>query len=86
VCQDYLTFDSWSPVEYIVTTSNTIPNKKSIVSANHIFINGVESSKGSLNVYELSITYFKSGSYEGGIILPNQKKMVKYAPTKRIKK
>ena len=48
VYQDYSTFDSWSPVESIVITSNTIPIKKSIVSANHSFINGVEASKGSL--------------------------------------
>jgi hypothetical protein len=79
VYQDYSTFDSWSPVESIVITSNTIPIKKFIVSANHSFINGVETSKGSLNVYELSITDFKSGSYEGEIIYsPNEKRWLDY--------
>jgi hypothetical protein len=61
VYQDSSPFDSWRPVQSIVIVviaSNTIPIKKSIVSANHSFINGVESSKGSLNVYELSITDF----------------------------
>jgi hypothetical protein len=44
------------------------------VSANHSLINGIESSKGSLNVYELSITDLQNGSYEGGIIYsPNEK-------------
>jgi hypothetical protein len=86
VYQDYSTFDTWSPVESIVITSNTIPIKKSIVSANHSFINGVETSKGSLNVYELSITDFKSGSYEGGIIYsPNEKRWLNMDQQKELK-
>jgi hypothetical protein len=86
VYQDYSTFDSWSPVESIVITSNTIPIKKSIVSANHSFITGVESSKGSLNVYELSITYFKSGSYDSGIIYsPSEKRWLNMDQQKELK-
>jgi hypothetical protein len=87
VYQDYSTFDSWSPVEFIVIASNTIPIEKSIVYANHSSINVVDSSKGSLYVYKLIITDFKSGSYEGGILYsPNEKKLVKYGPTERINK
>ena len=86
VYQDYSTFDSWSPVESIVITSNTISIKKSIVSANHGFINGVESSKGSSNVYELSITDFKSGSYESGIIYsPSEKRWLNMVQQKELK-
>ena len=75
VYQDYTTFDSWSPVESICINSNTIPVYKSLVSANHTYYNGVEDTTGSLNVYELSITDFKAGSYEGGILYsPNEKR------------
>jgi hypothetical protein len=38
------------------------------VSANHTFYNGVEDASGSLNIYELSISDFKSGSYESGLL------------------
>jgi hypothetical protein len=75
VYQDYTTFDSWSPVESICINSNTIPVYKSLVSANHTYYNGIEDTTGSLNVYELSITDFKAGSYEGGILYsPNEKR------------
>jgi hypothetical protein len=45
------------------------------VSANHTYYDGIEDTTGSLNVYELLITDFKSGSYEGGILYaPNEKR------------
>jgi hypothetical protein len=59
---DYSTFDSWTPVEFICINSNSIPVYKSLVSANHTYHNGIEDTAGSLNVYELSITFFKAGS------------------------
>jgi len=75
IYQDYTTWDSWSPVESIVLTSHTIPVKTSARSANHKFINGVETTAGSLNVFELEITDFKSGEYEGGVIYnPTEKR------------
>jgi len=75
IYQDYETWDSWSPVESIVLTSHTIPIKTSARSANHSYINGIETTSGSLNVFELEITDFKSGSYEGGVIYnPSEKR------------
>ena len=75
VYQDYTTFDSWTPVKSICINSNTIPVYKSLVSANHTYFNGIEDTTGSLNVYELSITDFKAGSYESGILYsPNEKR------------
>jgi hypothetical protein len=77
IYQDYSTFDSWSPVESIVMTTSTIPVNPSQKSANHSFINGVETTKGSANVTELEITDFKSGEYSGGIIYtPTSKRWI----------
>ena len=75
IYQDYDTFDSIGPAESLVLTSHTIPVKTSGRSANHQFINGIETTTGSLNVFELEITDFKSGSYEGGVIYnPTEKR------------
>jgi len=75
IYQDYTTWDSWSPVESLVLTSHTIPIKTSARSGNHGFVNGVETTTGSLNVFELEITDFKSGEYEGGVIYnPTEKR------------
>ena len=75
IYQDYSTFDSWSPVESIVISSDTIPIKSSARSSNHSFVNGLETTKGSKNVSELEITDFKAGDYEGGVIYnPTEKR------------
>jgi len=75
IYQDYTTWDSWSPVESIVLTSHTIPIKTSARSGNHSFVNGVETTAGSLNVQEMELTDFRSAEYSGGIIYnPNEKR------------
>ena len=65
IYQDFTTWDSWSPVESIVLTSHTIPVKTSARSANHKFVNGVETTAGSLNVLELEITDLKVVNMKG---------------------
>ena len=59
IYQDYTTWDSWSPVESIVLTSHTIPIKTSARSANHKYVNGVETTAGSLNVLSLKLLILK---------------------------
>lgn len=68
VYQDYSTLDTWSPVESIVITSNTIPVRSSNTSANHSYENGNETVSGSSNIVELEISDFKSGNPVPGII------------------
>lgn len=87
IFQDYATFDSWSPVESIVFCSSTIPVKSSMRSANHTFINGIETTKGSTNVIELELTDFKSGDYTGGIIYnPSEKRWINLLQQQELKK
>lgn len=68
VYQDYTTLDTWSPVESIVISSNTIPVRSSNTSANHSFENGSETISGSSNIVELELSDFKSGSFIAGVI------------------
>jgi len=68
IYQDYSTMDSWSPVESIVMCSDSIPVKPSARSATHRYVNGNETTIGSLSVIELEVTDFKAGNYEGGVI------------------
>lgn len=68
VGQDYTTLDTWSPVESIVVTSNTIPVKSSNTSANHSFENGSETISGSSNIVELELSDFKAGNPIPGVI------------------
>ena len=87
VYQDYSTFDSWSPVESIVFTSSTIPVKSSMRSANHSYINGIETTKGSTNIIELELTDFKSGNYSGGIIYnPTEKRWINLLQTQELRR
>ena len=75
IYQDYETLSSLSPVESLVLTSHSIPVKTSARSANHSYINGVESTAGSLDVSEHIITDFKTESIEGGVIYnPTEKR------------
>lgn len=77
VYQDYSTLDTWTPVDSIVITSSTLPIKSSMRSATHSYINGTETTKGSLNSVEMTITDFKSGSYVNGIIYnPTEKRWI----------
>ncbi len=68
VLQDYSTLDTWSPVESIVVTSNTIPVQSSNTSANHSFQNGSETISGSSNIVELELSDFKAGTPIPGVI------------------
>jgi hypothetical protein len=68
VYQDYATLDTWSPVESIVMTSNTIPVRSSNTSGNHSYINGNETVSGSSSIVELELSDFKSGNPVPGII------------------
>jgi hypothetical protein len=68
VYQDYSTLDTWSPVESIVISSNTIPVRSSNTSANHSFENGSETVNGSSNIVELELSDFKSGTPIPGVI------------------
>ena len=46
-------------------------------SATHSYINGTETTNGSLNSVEMTITDFKSGSYVNGIIYnPTEKRWI----------
>ena len=58
VNQEYVTTDTWSPVSSIVFTSNSIPIVSSDVSAVHQFINGQETTTGSTNIVEMTVTDF----------------------------
>jgi hypothetical protein len=85
IYQDYPTVDSWSPVESIVISSDTIPIKSSARSSNHSFVNGLETTKGSKNVSELEITDFKAGDYEGGVIYnPTEKRWLNMVQQKEL--
>ena len=68
VYQDYATLDTWSPVESIVMTSNTIPVRTSNTSGNHSYKNGNETVSGSSSIVELELSDFKSGNPIPGII------------------
>lgn len=68
VYQDYTTLDTWSPVESIVITSNTIPVRTSNTSSTHSYQDGEETVSGSSNIVELELTDFKSGNPIPGII------------------
>jgi len=77
VYQDYSTLDTWSPVDSIVITSSTLPIKSSMRSANHTYINGVETTAGSVEQTEFEVTDFKAGSYNNGIIYqPSEKRWI----------
>ena len=87
IYQDYSTFDSWSPIESIVFCSSTIPVKSSMRSANHSYINGIETTKGSTNIIELELTDFKSGNYTGGIIYnPTEKRWINLLQQQELRK
>ena len=87
IYQDYSTFDSWSPIESIVFCSSTIPVKSSMTSANHSYINGIETTKGSTNIIELELTDFNGGNYTGGIIYnPTEKRWTNLLQQKELKK
>jgi hypothetical protein len=87
IFQDYATFDSWSPVESIVFGSSSIPVKSSMRSANHSFINGIETTKGSTNIIELELTDFKSGDYTGGVIYnPSEKRWINLLQQQELKR
>ena len=68
VYQDYETLTSWSPVESIVLTSNTLPIKPSIVSQNHSYVEGKETTEGSTNIIEMELSDFRAGNCKPGII------------------
>jgi len=68
IYQDYETLTSWSPVESIVLTSNTLPIKPSIVSQNHSYIEGKETTEGSTNIIEMELSDFRAGNCKPGII------------------
>jgi len=53
VYQDYETLTSWTPVESITITSSNMPIKSSIISNNHSFVNGRETTEGSINIIEM---------------------------------
>jgi hypothetical protein len=53
VYQDYATLKTWSPIEFVVISSNTIPVPSSNTSANHSFENGSETISDSSNDKEL---------------------------------
>ena len=87
VYQDYSTLDTWTPVDSIVITSSTIPIKSSMRSATHSYINGTETTKGSLNSVEMTITDFKSGSYVNGIIYnPTEKRWINMNQRRELKR
>jgi hypothetical protein len=68
IYQDYETLSSWSPVDSIVFTSNSIPVRSTVVSANHSYDNGVETTEGSSNSIALEICEFRAGLFTPGVI------------------
>ena len=68
VYQDYETLTSWTPVESITITSNNMPIKSSIISNNHSFINGRETTEGSTNIIEMELSEFRAGNFIPGLI------------------
>ena len=66
--QDYETLTSWSPVESIVFTSSTIPVNSSIISANHSYEQGIETTEGSTNTIEMELSEFRAGQPKAGVI------------------
>jgi hypothetical protein len=77
VYQDYSTLDTWTPVDSLVITSNTMPVKSSMRSAQHSYIDGVQTTRGSADGTEFEITDFKAGSYTNGVIYnPSEKRWI----------
>lgn len=75
VYQDYSTLETWSPVDSLVITSNTMPVKSSMRSAQHSYIDGIQTTRGSADGTEFEITDFKAGSYTNGVIYtPSEKR------------
>ena len=66
--QDYETLTSWSPIESIVFTSSTIPINSSIISANHSYEDGRETTEGSTNTIEMELSEFRAGQPKPGVI------------------
>ena len=66
VYHDYTTLDNWSPVEFIVISSNTIPVPSSNTLANYSFENGSETMSDSSNNKELELYDLKSRSFIAG--------------------
>ena len=56
-------------------------------SANHSYINGIETTKGSTNIIELELTDFKSGNYNGGITYnPSEKRWINLLQQQELRK
>ena len=68
IYQDYETLTSWSPVESLVITSNTLPIKPSVVSQNHSYVQGFETTEGSSNIIEMELNDFRGGQLKAGVI------------------
>ena len=68
VYQDYETLTSWTPVESITITSSNMPIKSSIISNNHSFVNGRETTEGSTNIIEMELSEFRAGNFIPGLI------------------
>jgi hypothetical protein len=68
VHQRYETLTSWTPVESISITSSNMPIKSSIISNNHSFVNGRETTEGSTNIIEMELSEFRAGDYTPGLI------------------
>ena len=68
IYQDYETLSSWSPVESIVITSSTLPISPCIVSQNHSYVNGIETTEGSMNITEMELSDFRGADVKPGII------------------
>jgi hypothetical protein len=68
VHQRYETLTSWTPVESISITSSNMPIQSSIISNNHSFVNGRETTEGSTNIIEMELSEFRAGDYTPGLI------------------
>ena len=68
IYQDYETLTSWSPVESIVLASSTLPIAATIVSQNHTYIQGQETTEGSSNIIEMEMADFRGSELKPGII------------------
>ena len=67
VYQDYETLTSWTPVKSITITSNNMPIKSSIISNNHSFINGRETTEGNTHIIEMEFSEFRAGNFIPGL-------------------
>jgi hypothetical protein len=68
IYQDYETLSSWSPIDSIVFTSSSIPIRSTVVSSNHSYDDGIETTEGSSNIVALEISEFRAGIFTPGII------------------